>query len=156
MNKIVLKGQKGRNGSSFRISALPRGAGFVPETGLAGGSWLGAERNRPFSATRLAERSCHVWTAPCWQGISDLFLHRWSELPCVRPTYAAVHIAAGHNALRRTGPGQKHALKWRHGTKWVVPVFGPTGMGALFDQCPFQPGDAVSRVFLIRLRSDGL
>ena len=49
-------------GSSFRISALPCGAGFAPETGLAGGSWLGAERNRPFSATRLAERSCQRWT----------------------------------------------------------------------------------------------
>ena len=39
-------------------------------------------------------------------------------------------MAAGHNALRRSGPGQKPALEapWR---KWVVPVRGPTGMGAL-------------------------
>jgi len=25
-------------------------------------------------------------------------------------------MAAGHNALRRSGPGQKHALDWRYGT----------------------------------------
>ena len=39
-------------------------------------------------------------------------------------------MAAGHNALRGSGPGQKPALEapWR---KWVVPVLGPTGMGAL-------------------------
>ena len=39
-------------------------------------------------------------------------------------------MAAGHNALRGSGPSQKHALKapW---PKWGVPVRGPTGMGAL-------------------------
>ncbi len=39
-------------------------------------------------------------------------------------------MAAGHNALRGSGPGQKPALEapWR---KWVVPVREPTGMGAL-------------------------
>ena len=76
-----------------------------------------------------------------------IFSHSWSELPCVRPTCAAFHIAAGHNALRRSGPGQFYVLERRHGTKWVVPIFGPTGMGALYDQCPFQPGCAgLSRV----------
>jgi hypothetical protein len=29
----------------------------------------------------------------------------WSEQPCVRPIYA-VHMTAGHNALRGLGPGQ--------------------------------------------------
>ena len=39
-------------------------------------------------------------------------------------------MAAGHNALRGSGPSQKHALKapW---PKWGVPVREPTGMGAL-------------------------
>lgn len=39
-------------------------------------------------------------------------------------------MAAGHNALRRSGPGQKLALEapW---PKWGVPVRGPTGVGAL-------------------------
>ncbi len=57
-------------------------------------------------------------------------VHCWSGLPCVRPLDAALHTAAGHNALRGSGPGQKLALEapWR---KWVVPVRGPTGMGAL-------------------------
>src|SRR5260370_41972882 len=50
----------------------------------------------------------HVWTAPGWQGFSSRLQH-WSEQPCVRPVSAA-HVAAGHNALRGSGPGQKHAF----------------------------------------------
>jgi hypothetical protein len=40
------------------------------------------------------------------------FLHvsrAWSEQPCGRPI-SAVHVSAGHNALRGSGPGQKHAF----------------------------------------------
>src|SRR5262245_15538559 len=33
----------------------------------------------------------------------------WSVQPCVRPL-SAVHMTAGHNALRGSGPGQKHAF----------------------------------------------
>jgi hypothetical protein len=33
----------------------------------------------------------------------------WSEQPCVRPV-SAVHVTAGHNALRGSGPGQFHAF----------------------------------------------
>jgi Tripartite tricarboxylate transporter family receptor len=33
----------------------------------------------------------------------------WSVLPCVRPL-AAVHMTAGHNALRGSGPGQNRAF----------------------------------------------
>ena len=33
----------------------------------------------------------------------------WSVLPCVRPV-GAVHMTAGHNALRGSGPGQKPAF----------------------------------------------
>jgi hypothetical protein len=50
----------------------------------------------------------HVWTAPGWQGISSR-RQAWSEQPCVRPI-SAVHVTAGHNALRGSGPGQKHAF----------------------------------------------
>ena len=46
----------------------------------------------------------------------DLFRTAWSELPCVRPVDAALFMAAGHNALRRSGPGQQHALFRRFGT----------------------------------------
>ena len=34
---------------------------------------------------------------------------RWSEQPCVRPL-RAVHMTAGHNALRGSGPGQQLAF----------------------------------------------
>src|ERR1019366_8111071 len=51
---------------------------------------------------------CHVWTAPSWQGLSSRLQH-WSVQPCVRPVSAA-HVAAGHNALRGSGPGHKHAF----------------------------------------------
>ena len=40
------------------------------------------------------------------------FLHAagWSVQPCVRPV-CAVHMTAGHNALRGSGPGQNRAFK---------------------------------------------
>ena len=34
----------------------------------------------------------------------------WSVLPCVRPL-GAVHMTAGHNALRGSGPSQQHAFE---------------------------------------------
>jgi hypothetical protein len=49
-----------------------------------------------------------VWTAPGWQELSSR-VQQWSEQPCVRPV-SAVHVTAGHNALRGSGPGQKHAF----------------------------------------------
>ena len=51
---------------------------------------------------------CHVWTVPSWQELSSR-LQLWSVQPCVRPVSAA-HGAAGHNALRGSGPDQKHAF----------------------------------------------
>ena len=56
----------------------------------------------------LSSRLQHVWTAPGWQELSSRLQH-WSVQPCVRPLSAA-HKAAGHNALRGSGPGQKHAF----------------------------------------------
>ena len=52
---------------------------------------------------------CHVWTAPSWQELSSRLQQPWSVQPCVRPLSAA-HEAAGHNALRGSGPDQKHAF----------------------------------------------
>jgi hypothetical protein len=52
---------------------------------------------------------CHVWTAPSWQELSSRLQH-WSVQPCVRPL-DAVHMTAGHNALRRSGPGQNLAFE---------------------------------------------
>jgi hypothetical protein len=49
----------------------------------------------------------------------------WSVQPCVRPVYA-VHMTAGHNALRGSGPGQTPAFEM-HWHKWVVLIAGSTG-----------------------------
>ncbi len=61
-------------------------------------------------------------------------------------------MAAGHNALRGAGPGQKHALQVALWHEWVVPVCGPTGVGALFDQLPFPTslrGESLPRVLVL-------
>jgi len=64
---------------------------------------------RQIGAARRMSAKCHVWTAPNWQELSSRLQH-WSVQPCVRPLSAA-HKAAGHNALRGSGPGQKHAFE---------------------------------------------
>src|SRR5205814_1939748 len=58
--------------------------------------------------TSICDAVGHVWTAPGWQELSSRMQQR-SEQPCVRPL-DAVHMTAGHNALRGSGPGQKHAF----------------------------------------------
>jgi hypothetical protein len=49
----------------------------------------------------------------------------WSVQPCVRPV-DAVHMTAGHNALRGSGPGQKHAFDnaLAH-VGWLLQIVGP-------------------------------
>ena len=55
----------------------------------------------------------HVGYVPCVDGSGlarEIFTSRcWSVQPCVRPV-GAVHMTAGHNALRGSGPGQKPAF----------------------------------------------
>src|SRR6476659_6500499 len=55
----------------------------------------------------------YVRLVPCVDGSElarEIFTsHCWSVQPCVRPVSAA-HRAAGHNALRGSGPGQKPAF----------------------------------------------
>src|SRR5262249_7937878 len=80
---------------------------------------------------RLDHTLGHVWTAPPWQELSELLQH-WSGAvmcgrrrlgknflsccsigrvrSCVRPVLCGGE-AAGHNALRGSGPNQKHAFK---------------------------------------------
>ena len=60
---------------------------------------------RRFASLPLCPR---VWTAPGWQELSSRMQH-WSVRPCVRP-FGAVHMTAGHNALRGPGPDQKPAF----------------------------------------------
>jgi len=47
-------------------------------------------------------------TGSGWQELSSR-VQQWSEQPCVRPV-SAVHMTAGHNALRGSGPGHNHAF----------------------------------------------
>src|SRR5437660_10612300 len=55
----------------------------------------------------------NVRFVPCVDGseLARLFFTfaGWSVQPCVRPV-CAVHMTAGHNALRGSGPGQKLAF----------------------------------------------
>ena len=61
------------------------------------------------SAKRLLQHNL-----PCVDGseLARTFLtpQTWSVQPCVRPV-CAVHMTAGHNALRGSGPGQKPAFE---------------------------------------------
>src|SRR5215471_18154417 len=65
-------------------------------------------RKRRRAVKALPVAMGHVWTAPGWQELSSR-VQQWSEQPCVRP-FGAVHMTAGHNALRGSDPGQKHAF----------------------------------------------
>src|SRR5438067_13406504 len=51
----------------------------------------------------------HVWTAPPWQELSELLQHWSGAIMC--PACLCGREAAGHNALRGSGPNQKHAFK---------------------------------------------
>jgi hypothetical protein len=61
----------------------------------------------------LERTSWEVRVVPCVDGSElarRIFTSRcWSVQPCVRPI-RAVHVTAGHNALRGSGPGQKPAF----------------------------------------------
>ena len=90
-----------------RLKACPvRGQGRLCRSGER------HDRSTPVSRRLFAppksSESGHVWTAPGWQGFSSR-VQQWSEQPCVRPV-SAVHVTAGHNALRGSGPGQLHAF----------------------------------------------
>jgi len=65
------------------------------------------EAERPVPA-KVAEE-----LVPCVDGSGlarEIFTSQaWSVLPCVRPL-GAVHMTAGHNALRGSGPGQNRAF----------------------------------------------
>ena len=78
-----------------RTFALQKGMSALPQ------------KQTLIGATRMSAK-CHVWTAPSWQELSSR-LQPWSVQPCVRPL-SAVHMTAGHNALRGSGPGHKHAF----------------------------------------------
>ena len=88
-----------RGTGSFLLSVIG-----PPATRLADVLDLSGRQTRHFPMSALG----HVWTAPSWQGFSSRMQH-WSVQPCVRPV-SAVHVTAGHNALRGSGPGQNLAF----------------------------------------------
>jgi len=83
-------------------------------------TWLGSGHHMLSVDVRLAPKATDCCAhakrreGPCVDGsglASRIFtLRRWSERPCVRPG-DAVHMTAGHNALRGSGPDQKHAFE---------------------------------------------
>jgi hypothetical protein len=70
-----------------------------------GSPYLGRRVRCAFNSGQLLRRGKRSHD---WQGVSSR-RQAWSEQPCVRPV-SAVHMTAGHNALRGSGPGQKHAF----------------------------------------------
>ncbi len=68
-------------------------------------------------------------------------LQAWSVQPCVRPL-SAVHMTAGHNALRGSGPGQKDAFD--------DALRGANSFGLAWQACLQQP---IAHTFRIRLLS---
>src|SRR5262249_26248438 len=87
--------------------------------------WMSAS---PRKRTNSQTSRC-VRFVPCVDGseLARLFFTfaGWSVQPCVRLVSAA-HEAAGHNALRGSGPGQKPAFEM-HWHKWVVLIAGSAG-----------------------------
>ena len=73
-------------------------------------------RKRKFRKTAKMTAWCHVWTAPCWQGFSERWCTAGRSCHVFGLLMRRCCMAAGPNALRRSGPCQKHALKRRFGT----------------------------------------
>ncbi len=69
----------------------------------------------------------HLWTAPCWQGISARCCSAGRCCHLFGLFVRRSQMAAGHNALRRSGPGQKHAVSKLHWLRWGVLISGSTG-----------------------------
>ena len=112
----ALKGLLSRYGEDDHDECLARGCFAllqcrlrVKNDGSAMPALLPLYARKPtFIVRNGMSEKCHVWTAPGWQGFSSRLQH-WSVRPCVRPV-SAVHMTAGHNALRGSGPGQLHAF----------------------------------------------
>jgi hypothetical protein len=62
-------------------------------------------------------------------------VQRWSVRACVRPV-CAVHMIAGHNALRGSAPGHKPAYSTMRRYEWGVLTAGSTGSALRADRPP--------------------
>jgi hypothetical protein len=81
------------------------------------GEMLPASRCIPFCPQQRTWSDYAVMSVSCpcvdGSGLARAFftvLQHWSVQPCVRP-FDAVHMTAGHNALRGSGPDQQLAFK---------------------------------------------
>jgi len=86
----------------LHLSQLPAGSfpgGFPTTAPAQAAPSTAGRRPKPFTCVDGSGLARRTFT-----------LQRWSEQPCVRPV-SAVHMTAGHNALRGSGPGQKHAFE---------------------------------------------
>jgi len=101
----------GHRRASTILRPLSRYVRFTPNS-----DWIDA------AARSVA--TCHVWTAPSWQGFSSrLQAGRCSHVFGLLARHTG---AAGHNALRGSGPGQKPAFEM-HWHMWVVLIAGSAG-----------------------------
>ena len=150
--------------SKIAAANCPRSCDFADFRFGSKADDLCVTESRPLHPTQRtnAEASLNVRWAMCGRlrAVKGLSTSQgWSEQPCVRPISAA-HRAAGHNALRGSGPGQKlafddalahvgcpdHRPCWKH-------VSDMTG-SALRAVGPFQPfHDAVAGAILSKVAS---
>jgi len=72
-------------------------------------TYVGCSLNSRFSSRRPLGPLCHVWTAPSWQELFSRFAALVGAAMC--SAFDAVHMTAGHNALRGSGPDQQLAFK---------------------------------------------
>ena len=90
-------------GISFRPKASPLKLPWECVLGYTPLSGMVRSADFKLDITR-GPKNAAMWTAPGWQEKIFTSLD-WSVQPFVRPV-DAVHMTAGHNALRGSGPGK--------------------------------------------------
>jgi hypothetical protein len=108
------------NDSTSRRGGRPLHCGISIQPMSAGGQTRPIDTPRAVAACPLCsncyridcsprtDAKCHVWTAPSWQGFSSRL--RAGRCSHVFGLLARHTGAAGHNALRASGPGQNLAF----------------------------------------------
>lgn len=116
LNPIQMTGSRATVTGRDGVSAVRRRRYDCAPSAAADDAMGQQRRFRPWavrsglpSTPKMAGRRPNRRDGPCVDGSRlarrNLTSQHWSEQPCVRPT-CAVHMTAGHNALRGSGPGQ--------------------------------------------------
>ena len=105
--------RRGRPSVASTSDNHPRRTSGPGQSRLGGASRRSSHvRNAPLATLGPKKAACR--DGPCVDGSElarRIFTSQsWSVQPCVRPL-SAVHMTAGHNALRGSGPGQKPAFE---------------------------------------------